>query len=80
MNAPLVLNHKCLGVSSVIALEEQESEGIHSVPGNYPIEFMAPSIPSHALTSYPAMRLFVGRLQGDKVIYLRIEQLYLKWQ
>ena len=37
MNAPLVLNHKCLGVSSVIALEEQESKGIPSVPGNYPV-------------------------------------------
>ena len=41
------------------------------MPGNYPVEFVVPGVPGHALTSSPAMRLFVGRLQGDKVIYPR---------
>lgn len=32
------------------------------------VELVAPDLPGHALSSFPAKGLFVGRLQGDEGI------------
>jgi hypothetical protein len=70
MNAPLVLNHECLWVSSGTGLEEPKilKELLPSVPGTCVVELVTPGLPSLELSSSPARRHFVGRLQNNKGI------------
>jgi hypothetical protein len=53
---------------SAVKSRTYERDVLPSVPANYVVELVAPGLPGHALSSSPAMGLFLGRLQRDKGI------------